>query len=174
MKSAKIAVAVLAALLLQVLVARYLRLRYLDLVLVVTVYSCFSRDPVSAMLIGAVAGLVQDGFSSGLMGSTSFTKTVVAFLAGTLSIRIALEKLFPRLVVMAAATLASGLIYVGIHRLFGIDLVGFPVLPQLARHMGWQVLANVAAAAVVFRLLDLVSVEKERRDRGRVPRRFMV
>lgn len=174
MKLARIAIAVIAALLLQVLLARYLGLRYLDLVLVVVVYSCFARDPVRAMFIGAAGGLIQDSFSGGLMGSTSFTKTVVAFLIGALSIRIALDKLFPRLIVMAAASLLSGLIYVGIHRLFGIDLVGFPVLPQLLKHLAWQILANVFAAAIFFRVLDLLSVEGERRDHGRIPRRSVV
>lgn len=174
MRSAKIAIAVLAALLLQVLVTQYLRLRYLDLVLVATIYACFARDPVRAMLIGAAGGLVQDSFSGGLMGSSSFTKTAAAFLVSALGIRIALDKLFPRLIVMAAASILSGLIYVGIHRLFGIDLIGFPVLPQMARHLAWQVLANTVAAIVVFRSLDLIGIEKERRDRGRAARRSMV
>ncbi len=174
MKSAKIGIAVLAALLLQVLLARYVRLRYLDLVLIVTVYACFARDPVRAMIVGAAGGLAQDSFSGGLMGSASLTKTIVAFLVGTLSVRIALDNLLPRLIVMAGASALSGLIYVGIHRLFGVELVGYPVLQQLLKHLAWQLVTNVIAAAVAFRLLDFASIEKERQERGRPARRSAI
>ncbi|MBI3950820.1 MAG: rod shape-determining protein MreD [Acidobacteria bacterium] len=171
MSSTKIAVAVVVALLLQLLIASYLRferfdLGYLDLVLIVTVYASFSRDPLWAMLVGASAGLVQDSFSGGILGTQSFIKTVIAFLAGSLSVHIALDNPLPRLIVMAGASIVSGLIFVGLHALFGIRLVPQPVEDSLVHHLGWQLLANVVGAAFIFRLLDTFMRGQEgRRER---------
>lgn len=160
------------ALLLQFLIAGYLRfdhfnLRYLDLVLIVTVYSSFGRDPIRAMLVGAGAGLVQDTFSGGILGTQSFIKTFIGFLAGLLSVRIALDNPLPRLIAMAGASVLNGLIFVGLHWIFGIHLISPPIGQNLTRQLGWQLLANLIGAAIIFRLLDAFMRGRERRRERR-------
>jgi rod shape-determining protein MreD len=159
------------ALLVQLLIARYLRfrpylgyLRYLDLVLLVTVYVSFARNPVHTMLLGAFAGLVQDSFSQGIVGTNSFTKTVIGFFASVLSIRVALDNPVPRLIVLAGAAAANGLIYLGMHRLFGQNLLAGagPILPRLGAEIGWLVGINAGAAIFLFRMLDYFLVKRER------------
>ncbi len=151
--------------------ASYLRfehfdLGYLDVVLIVIVYSSFGRDPMRAMFLGAGAGLVQDSLSGGILGTQSFSKTVIAFLAGTLSVRFALDHILPRLVVMAGASILNGLIYVGLHALFGIRLIPEPVQENLIRHLQWQLVANIIGAVVIFRFLDWFASDREtRRER---------
>jgi len=168
----KIALSVIAALLLQLLIAGYLRFKhfdlgYLDLVLLVTVYSSFGRDPLRAMLVGASAGLVQDSFSGGILGTHSFIKTLIGYVAGSLSVRLALDNPLPRLIVAACASIVNGLVYVGLHWLFGIRLVAQPVEDNLVRHLGWQLVANVLGAVIIFRVLDRIMRGPERRRERR-------
>lgn len=137
-------------------------LRSLDLILITTIYVSLERNPLRALWVGAGAGLLQDSFSGGLIGINSFAKTVIGFSTSTLSIRVALDSFFPRLIVMATAAALNGLIYLGLHHLFGQPLVTAPVLPQLGRQLGWIVLVNTVAAMIFFRLLDYWLVVRER------------
>jgi rod shape-determining protein MreD len=141
-----------------------------DLVLIITVYASFGRNPLLAMLVGASAGLIQDSFSGGIFGAQSFAKTVIGFIAGSLSVRIALENFLPRLIVMAGASLLNGLIFVGLQELFEMHLVPNPILSNLARRLGWQLLANLIAAAIVFRLLNRFIVGNDRRRERKLAR----
>jgi len=163
--AAKTVFFIVAALFLQLMVARYLRpLRYLDFVLIVTTYIGFGRNPKRAMVVGATAGLIQDGFSGGIVGANSFVKTVIAFLTSVLSVRVALERLLPRLIVMAGAAALNGLIYLGLHELFGQNLVESPIFSHLGQKMGWLVAANTLAGLFLFYLFDYLASE-----RGRAP-----
>lgn len=162
----------MAAVVLQLLIARYLRfgrfdLGYLDVVLIVTVYSSFGRDPLRAMLVGASAGLMQDSFSGSILGAQSLIKTVIGLVASSLSVRLALDSPLPRLIVTGGASLTNGLLFVGLHQLFGIRLLAQPVLENLIRRLGWQLAVNLVGAVIIFRLLDQFMREKERRPERR-------
>jgi rod shape-determining protein MreD len=181
MISTKLALSVIAALVLQLLIARYLRFAHLDLgyvdpVLIVTVYTSFGRNPLLTMLVGTTAGLAQDSFSGGVFGSQGFTKTVIGFIVGSLSVRIALENVFSRLVVMTGASILNGLIFVGLQWLFWVNVVPNPVLGNLARRLGWELLANFIGAVIIFRLLDRLLAEdvlgRERKPLRVKPRRL--
>lgn len=173
-----------AALLLQLLIARYLRfehfdLNYLDLVLIMTVYTSFGRNPKRTIWVAAGSGLVQDSFSGGLLGTQSFTKTVIGYGASLLSEHLALDHMIPRLLVMGAAALVNGFLFIGLHALFGVRLLVQPVGQQLMHYLGWYLTANVIGAAVGFHVLDLFMQERPsrptrlwaRRYRRRRPRR---
>ena len=56
----------------------------LDLVLIVVVYLSLISGPVTGVLLGSAAGLVQDALSSGIIGIGGLAKTVVGFVAGFL------------------------------------------------------------------------------------------
>jgi len=169
--STKIVIVVIVATLVQLIISRYVRvLRPVDVILIVTVYVSFARDPVRAMLVGASAGLLQDGFSGGIVGAQSLAKTVVALLVSLVSIRVALDHLPLRLVALVLAAALHTLIYLGLHRLFGQNLIGNPVWPTLLRDMGGLAGINGTAALVLFGLLDRVFAERERTF-GRTARR---
>ena len=58
----------------------------IDLVLIAVVYVALTSGPVTGMLSGTVAGLMQDALSSGVIGIGGLAKTIVGFLAGSLSV----------------------------------------------------------------------------------------
>lgn len=171
MSLTKTVVVIIAALLVHLLIVRYVRvLRPVDVVLIVTVYVAFARDPVRAMLVGAGAGLLQDGFSSGIVGAQSLAKTVVALLVSLVSVRVALDHLPLRFIALVLATALHALIYLGLHWLFGQNLLGNPVWPTLLGEVAWLAGANGVAALILFALLDWVFAERERKL-GRPARR---
>ncbi len=167
----KTVVVIIAALLVHLLIVRYVRvLRPVDVVLIVTVYVGFARDPVRAMLVGAGAGLLQDSFSGGIVGAQSLAKMVVALLVSWVSIRVALDHFPLRFIALVLATALHALIYLGLHGLFGQNLVGNPVWPTLLGEVGWLAGANGVAALALFALLDRIFAERDR-TLGRPARR---
>ena len=49
--------------------------------LVAVVYVALTSGPVSGMLAGSVAGLIQDALSSGVIGIGGLAKSIVGFVA---------------------------------------------------------------------------------------------
>ena len=84
MKIAGVVVATALALALQTTLARFLvrGTAGIDLVLVVVVYAALSYGPVTGLVTGTFAGLLQDALSSGIIGIGGLAKTVVGFVAG--------------------------------------------------------------------------------------------
>ncbi len=158
----KIVLVILIAGLAQLIIGRYARvLRPVDLILLLVVYVSFARNPLRGMLVGAVAGLLQDGFSGGIVGAQSLAKTVVALVVSLLSVRIALDHLLPRVIVLVLAVLVNTLIYLGVHRLFGQNLIGNPMWPALAYTLGGLAGANAIAALLLFPLGDRIFAERD-------------
>ena len=83
-KVAWIVLATAVALALQTTLARFVvrGTVAVDLVLVVVVYAALKAGPVTGLLTGTFAGLVQDALSSGVIGIGGLAKTIVGFLAG--------------------------------------------------------------------------------------------
>ena len=75
-----------------------------DLVLVAVVYVALTMGPVTGMLTGSVAGLIQDALSSDVIGVGGLAKTVVGFLAGAIGQQFIVTAAVPRLVMFVAAT----------------------------------------------------------------------
>lgn len=84
----------LAAILFQVYVPRFvLVLANLDLPLLATVYfAVMRRNPVGGLLTGASIGLVQDSLSNLPLGVFGMVKTLVGFLAASISIRFDMDR----------------------------------------------------------------------------------
>lgn len=79
----------LGAILFQVYVPRLLDvLAYLELPLLVTLYfPLMRRSPMSGVVIGAAIGLAQDSLSNNPLGMFGIAKTLIGYLAGSLSQR---------------------------------------------------------------------------------------
>ena len=84
MRAAGVLIAIALALALQTSLARFLvgGTAALDLVLVVVVYVALTSGPVTGMLAGSAAGIVQDALSSGTVGIGGLAKAIVGFAAG--------------------------------------------------------------------------------------------
>jgi rod shape-determining protein MreD len=138
-----------------------------DLVLVVVVYVALASGPVTGLLTGACAGLVQDALSSGVIGIGGLAKTVVGFLAGIVGTQFIVAQSLPRFVVFLGATALHAVIFIGLYVL--LDLRQFDA-PGLA--VFEQALANATIGVVAFRLVELLPGAVERRRAARLrPRR---
>jgi rod shape-determining protein MreD len=138
-----------------------------DLVLVVVVYVALTFGPVTGLLTGTFAGLIQDALASGILGIGGLTKTVVGFLAGVIGTQFIVTQTLPRFVVFFMATLLHAVIFMGLYVL--LDLRHFDS-PYGA--VAGQAVGNALVGVVAFQLVELLpgAVERRRLQKTR-PRR---
>lgn len=133
---------------------------YVDLPLIAVVYFALRRDPMQAVIIGAVAGLATDAFSSGLLGANGFTKTAIAYIIAAIVVRIMLDNPLLRIPIMAGAAALDTAIYVLLHRLFGQELSS-----PLAEMTAYKVIATTAAGTFIAYVLDIFFSDRARQRR---------
>ena len=169
MKTAGVILAVVVALSLQTTLARFV-IRgtvAVDLVLVVVVYVALTSGPVKGLLAGAVAGLVQDALSSGLIGIGGLAKTVVGFLAGIVGTQFIVAQPFPRFVVFCAATVLHAVVFIGLYVLLDLRQFGAPYAA-----IGGQAMGNAIVGVVAFQLVESLPgvIERRNAQRSRIRR----
>ena len=168
MKAATVILAILLALVLQTTVARFLvrGTVAVDLVLVAVVYVALSYGPVTGLLTGTFAGLVQDAMSSGVIGIGGLAKTVVGFLAGIIGTQFIVTHSLPRFVVFFGATVLHAALFMGLYML--LDLRHFES-PYAV--VAGQALGNALVGILAFQIAELLPGAMERRhSRGRLRR----
>jgi rod shape-determining protein MreD len=168
-RAAGIILATVLALTLQTTLERFL-IRgtvAVDLILVVVVYAALSFGPVTGLLTGTFAGLVQDYMSTGVVGIGSLAKTIVGFLAGIIGTQFIVAQPLPRFVVFFSATLVHGLIFYGLYVLLGLWKVETPWAAVLG-----QGLANALIGVVAFQAAELLpgAVDRRRLTKTRLRR----
>jgi rod shape-determining protein MreD len=159
-KAAGVFLAIAVALVLQTTLARFV-IRgtvALDLLLVLVVYVALTSGPVTGLLSGAVAGLVQDALSSGVIGIGGLAKTVVGFLAGLVGTQFIVAQWLPRFVVFFCATLLHAGVVVGLHTLLDPRHFSAPY----GALMG-QAASNAVLGVVAFELSARLPGAMERR-----------
>jgi rod shape-determining protein MreD len=151
-KAAAALAAVAAALALQTTLARVVigGTVALDLVLIVVVYVALVSGPVRGLLIGSVAGLVQDALSSGIIGVGGLAKTIVGFVAGFLGTQFIVTAPLARFLVFVLATVLHALVFMGLYVL--LDMRQFES-PYAA--IASQALGNAAVGVVGAQLVEL-------------------
>ncbi|HZR23434.1 MAG TPA: rod shape-determining protein MreD [Vicinamibacterales bacterium] len=169
MKIAGVAVAIAAALALQTTLGRFV-LRgtvAVDLVLVAVVYVALTSGPVTGLLTGTVAGLIQDALSSGVIGIGGLAKTVVGFLAGIIGTQFIVAQPLPRFVVFLSATVLHAVIFMGLYALLDLRHFGTPYAA-----VSGQAIGNAIIGVVAFQLVELLpgAVERRRAARTRLRR----
>ena len=125
-KLTAVVTAVLAAVILQVTLARYTvggRWAF-DLVLVGVIYVALRWEAVAGMIAGTVGGLLQDMLSGGIIGVGGLAKTLAGFAAGVIGTQLVSAKPQARAVIVAGATV--------LHRLVTARPAG-PDRPAVAR-----------------------------------------
>jgi rod shape-determining protein MreD len=115
-------IAIALALALQTSLARFLvgGTAALDLVLVVVVYVALTSGPVTGMLAGSAAGIVQDALSSGTVGIGGLANAIVGFGAGVIGQQFIVTAAFPRFVMFIVATLVHSALFMGMYVLLGL------------------------------------------------------
>ena len=169
MRAAGVILAVSVALALQTTLARFLvrGTVAVDLVVVVVVFVALTSGPVTGLLCGAFAGLVQDALSSGLIGIGGLAKTVVGFLAGIIGTQFIVAQSLPRFVVFFGATLLHAVIFIGLYVLLDLRPFGSPYAAVTGQAVG-----NAVAGVLAFQLVELLpgAVERRRAARSRLRR----
>jgi rod shape-determining protein MreD len=159
---------VAAALALQTTLARYVRgTAAVDLVLVLVVYVALTSGPVTGLLTGTFAGLVQDFLSTGIIGIGSLAKTIIGFLTGIIGTQFIVAQSIPRFLVFFGATLLHAVVFMGLYIL--LDLRQFE---QPYRAVAGQAAGNAVIGVVMFQLVELLpgAVERRRAAKGRLRR----
>src|SRR5688500_14490287 len=134
-----------------------------DLVLVAVVYVALTTGPVTGMLAGSVAGLIQDSLSTGVGGIGGLAKSIVGFLAGAFGQQFIVTAALPRLVMFVAATALHAAVFMGLYE--ALDLRAFPT-PWKA--VTAQALGNALVGIVAFAIIEsLPGIVERRRGRSR-------
>ena len=166
MKAAGVILAIALALAVQTTLARFVMRGTVavDLVLVVVVYVGLTSGPVTGLLSGTAAGLVQDALSSGVIGIGGLSKTVIGFLAGFVGTRFIVAHPIPRFVVFVAATVLHAIVSIGLYVVLNLRQFGSPFVA-----VGGQALGNAVVGVVAFQLAEMLpgAIERRRAARGR-------
>jgi rod shape-determining protein MreD len=134
----------------------------LDLVLIVVVYLALISGPVTGLLLGSAAGLVQDSLSSGIIGIGGLAKTVVGFVAGVLGTQFIVTAPLSRFVVFVLATVLHAAVFMGLYTLLGLRQFEDPWAAVITQAIGNGFL-GVVGAQVVELLPGLRDRRKARR-----------
>jgi rod shape-determining protein MreD len=157
-------VAIALALALQTTLARFVVAgnAAIDLVLVAVVYVALTTGPISGMVAGSVAGLIQDALSSGVLGIGGLAKSVVGFLAGAIGQQFIVTAALPRLVMFVGATIVHLAVFMGMYVALGIR-----TFPSPWRAMLSQALGNAVIGLIAFTMIEALPGMVERRRMGR-------
>jgi|TARA_B100001964_G_scaffold206594_1_gene237804 rod shape-determining protein MreD len=169
-KAARVAVAIAFALALQTILARYLvgSGSRVDLVLVAVVYVAMTTGPVTAILSGAIGGIVQDALSGGIIGVGGLAKTIVGVAVAMLSTQIIIVQPLPRFVVFVASTLVHAMVFLGLYSMLESRIPNSSTAGVLG-----QALGNGIAGIVVFELNKTLPLLRRRGGgSGHVKRRL--
>ena len=165
MRAAGILVAIALALALQTSLARFVvgGTAALDLVLVVVVYVALTTGPVSGLLAGSAAGIIQDALSSGVIGIGGLAKSIVGFLAGVIGQQFIVTAALPRFVMFLGATVLHAAIFMGLY--VGLAQREFPN-PWAA--VASQAVVNAVVGMIAFTIIESLPGFVERRRSRRV------
>lgn len=138
----------------------------IDLVLIVVVYVAIKSGPVTGLLAGTVAGLIQDALDAGILGIGGLAKTVVGFLSGVLGTQFIVTAPLPRFLLLLLATALHAAIFMGLYSL--LDLRQFPApYPSLVG----QAFGNAFVGVIAFQVIEWFPGFVDRRRAGRFLRR---
>jgi rod shape-determining protein MreD len=121
-----------------------------------------TSGPVTGMLAGSLAGIIQDALSSGVVGIGGLAKSIVGFLAGAIGQQFIITAALPRLLMFLGATAVHAIVFMGLY--VGLDLRAFPS-PWAA--VASQALGNAAVGLIAFAITESLPGMAERRQMKR-------
>jgi rod shape-determining protein MreD len=137
----------------------------LDLVLVVVVYIALMSGPVTGVLVGTLAGLIQDALPLGVLGIGGLAKTVVGFAAGLLGTQFIITAPLPRFVIFVIATILHSAVFMGLYMLLDLRQFPTPFKDVLSQAVG-----NGFVGVVGAQIIEMLPSVRERRRARRVGR----
>jgi rod shape-determining protein MreD len=168
-RSAAALAAILIAIAVQTTIAGYIfrgSSTAIDLVLIVVVYVAIKSGPVTGLLAGTVAGLIQDALSGGILGILGLAKTLVGFLSGLLGTQFIVTAPLPRFLLLVVATALHEGIFIGLNTM--LDLRHFPApYPAIVA----QAFGNAFVGVVAFQVIEWFPGFVDRRRAGRFLKR---
>ena len=164
MRIAGVLIAIALALALQTTLAPFVvgGTTAIDLVLVTVVYIALTSGPVSGMLAGSLAGLIQDQLSTGVLGIGGLAKSIVGFVAGALGQQFIVTAALPRLLMFVGATAAYQAIFMGLYVVLGLRS-----FPSPWKAIATQALGNALVGMIAFTIIEALPGVMERRRIGR-------
>jgi len=161
MEQVKITVAVIIAIILQWTLRNVHDVfMFVDFPLIIIVYAALQRNTIKALIFGMISGIAVDALSGGLLGANGFTKTLIAFIVSEIARRVYLDNLLLQIPVIAGACLLDGLVYFGLHRLFGQELSA-PFMQTIA----YRLIGTTIAGTIIYLILGNISVDRLKRRR---------
>jgi rod shape-determining protein MreD len=163
MRQLTVAVLLIVAIALQsALRAVWQPLGFLDFTLVLVVYFALQREPLLALVTAAVAGLALDLISGppALLGAGGFAKLVTAYAVYVVASRVMLDTTILRIPVLFCASAIDNLVYVGMHRLFGL----IPPMP-FVQSLSYKLIATTISGTIVLYVYDSYFSGKARQRR---------
>jgi rod shape-determining protein MreD len=151
-KTFAIALALLAALLVQSATSRVFPggVRYLDPLLLVLVYCGLVGGATRGMLVGAVAGWIQDvHFGGRVLGLLALTKLLIGYVVGLSSTRFHLAEPTSRALVIFLATVADALTLRGLAAVFEVEAYTLSPAGLLVRGI-----ANALLGVILFEAVE--------------------
>jgi rod shape-determining protein MreD len=134
---------------------------YIDLPLIVVVYFALQRDPLQALVIGAVAGLAMDALGGGgLLGAGGFSKTLVAYLIASVATRVTLDNPLVRIPVLAGAALLDSVVFVFLHR-----MLSQPSLKPFVEAASFKLIGTTITGTLIIYVLDTFFSDRARQRR---------
>jgi rod shape-determining protein MreD len=167
MNALKMLGGVLAALVLQTLLSRFLvhgRLG-VDLVLVAVTYLGLTSGPVVGLFAGTLGGLAQDALSTGIIGIGGLAKTIVGFIAGVIGTQFIVSQPIPRFVVFMGASLVQIGVVTGLEAVLELR-----PLARTYRLTLLEAAGNGLVGVVLLQLSNLLpgAIERRKASRGSV------
>lgn len=164
MKTAGVLIAIALALALQTTLARFVvgGTAAIDLVLVTVVYIALTSGPVSGMLAGSLAGLIQDQLSTGVLGIGGLAKSIVGFVVGAIGQQFIITAALPRFVTFIGATAAYQTLFMGLYVVLGLRS-----FPSPWKAIATQALGNAIVGMIAFTIIEALPGVMERRRIGR-------
>jgi rod shape-determining protein MreD len=138
----------------------------LDLVLIVVVYLGLVTGPVTGLLLGMTAGIIQDALSSGIIGVGGLAKTVVGFVTGLLGTQFIVTAALSRFLVFILGTVIHAVIFMGMYMLLDLRQFDSPYAAVMS-----QALGNGFMGVVVAELVEWLPGRLARRRDRRLSRR---
>ena len=169
MRSAAALAAILIAIAVQTTLAQYIfrgSSTAIDLVLIVVVYVAIKSGPVTGLLAGTVAGLIQDSLGPGILGIGGLAKTIVGFLSGVLGTQFIVTAPLPRFLLLLVATALHAAISIGLYRMLNLDQFPAPYSSIVGQAFG-----NAFVGVVAFQMIEWFPGFVDRRRAGRFLKR---
>jgi rod shape-determining protein MreD len=163
-RTAGVLIAIGLALALQTTLARFVvgGTTAIDLVLVTVVYIALTSGPLSGMLAGSLAGLIQDQLSTGVLGIGGLAKSIVGFVVGAIGQQFIITAALPRFVTFIGATLAYQALFMGLYVVLGLRS-----FPSPWKAIATQALGNAVVGMIAFTIIEALPGVMERRRIGR-------